>query len=176
MVNMEDYLNLGQKKKKFVAIASPWKRSLAFIIDYLILNSFVLFPFNNLIGKFYSASNLKEMIGLFTNHNTNIKPLIYISTAMTIITVMYFVLLELKYNQTIGKMLMNIYVVDGIDQKVKTSHIKIGQSIARNISVVFLYFLPPIWLLDAVYVYMNKEGQRFCEKLSRTKTVEIAII
>ena len=155
------------KEKIFVGNALIWKRIAAFFIDILILNLIVLFPFRalfqNFIPKDYSFSEAYKLLSSSTNFTSYVTS---VSVVMSILIIMYFYLLEKKTGQTIGKMLLQIYVVGSSDS------LRRWQLLIRNI--VFLPIFPFIllWILDPLFMFFTKTNQRLTEILSKTKVVQ----
>lgn len=158
-------LNLPQEKT-FVGPALIWKRSIAFFIDILIINLIVLFPFGSLfeelIPKGHSFSEAYMVLS-----NISYKGFISsASIAISMLIVLYFFMLERKMGQTIGKRLMNIYVVSDNDS------LKAWQLLVRNIMFIPIFPLILLWILDPLSMFFTKTSQRLSEILSRTKVVE----
>jgi len=144
--------------------ASLWKRVLAYIIDAAIINIIVVWPFQKSIDKLTGGFSIIESYK-FINQNTeiaksNFPALIMLFSIISVLTIAYWAILEYKTGQTIGKMLMKIYVKS--DKKILT----LGQSIARNISKISGILL----LIDCIGIIGNK--QRFLERISNTRVVE----
>jgi uncharacterized RDD family membrane protein YckC len=76
------------------------------------------------------------------------------------LTVAYWAALEYKARQSIGKMIMKIYIKS--DEKMLT----LGQCIIRNISKISGILL----LIDIIGIALN--GQRFLERATKTRVVE----
>ena len=68
--------------------------------------------------------------------------------------------------QTIGKMLMKIYVVSDND------NIKAWQLFTRNLVFIPIFPFVLLWVLDPLFMFFTKTNQRLTEILSKTKTVE----
>ena len=154
--------------------APSWKRVVAFLIDYLIVNSFIVFPFNSLLKKIIKTDDLATIFQMISQNSVNIKALIYVSIFMSIMAFLYFVLLESRFNQTIGKIIMKIQAVD-IMQKPSVP-LGFSKTFKRNLSVLFLYSFPIVTLFDAAYALFNADRQRLFEKISMTKTVSFTEI
>jgi len=166
-------MNLGIKRKTIIMEAPVWKRVLAFLIDYIIINSLIIFPFNNLMEKILNTSDISKILSMISNNNINTSALIYISLFMSIMALLYFAILESKLNQTIGKIIMKIYIINTKNPKERISFF---QAIIRGLGVFLIFTLPIITLLDAAYVYFNKDKQRMLERVSKTKTISAARI
>ena len=158
-------LNLP-KEKTFVGPALIWKRVVAFLIDIIILNLTVLFPFRKLfqgiIPKNYSLS---EAYGILSS-SANYYSIVTISFAMSILIILYFLMLENKMSQTIGKYLMRIHVVSD------NNSLKKWQLLTRNL--IFIPALPFVllWIIDPLFMFFTNTNQRLTEILSKTKVVE----
>ncbi|MFT4297984.1 MAG: hypothetical protein ACMXX5_02220, partial [Candidatus Woesearchaeota archaeon] len=72
-------MELNIKRKLIIIEASTWRRLFAFMIDYIIINSLILFPFNNLIQKMFSAESLPAMISMISSQNINLNAVRIIS-------------------------------------------------------------------------------------------------
>ncbi|HLG23299.1 MAG TPA: RDD family protein [Candidatus Nanoarchaeia archaeon] len=161
-----DDLNLPNGKY-FIANALIWKRIVAFLIDMMIINLVVLFPFkaifSGMVPKGQSFSETLELLSKstqFTNH------LAIVAFIIALFVIMYFYRMEKKMSQTIGKKVLGIYVVSD------TGELKMWQAIVR--SLVFLPAFPFIllWLIDPLFMFFNKSNQRLSEVLSKTRVVE----
>ena len=166
-------VRLNIKMKKIIMTAPTWKRLIAFFIDYIILDAFVLFPFNKLMNQFFGTANFRDIMN-FVSSNSNAGMILWTSFIMSIIAMAYFVILEMKFGQTIGKMIMKIFVID-VDKK-KVDELPFPKAFMRCLGVVFMLIFPVVPIVDFGSVYFNQEGQRFLEKWSRTKTVVITAI
>ena len=158
-------LNLP-KERTFVGPALLWKRIAAFLIDILIINLVVLFPFRsllqNMVPKDYSFS---EAYSLLSTSMGYAKYLSSVSFVISIFIILYFFMMERKMQQTIGKMLMKIYVVS--DDGMKT-----WQVLARNIVFIPIFPFILLWAIDPLFMFFTKTNQRLTEILSRTRVVE----
>ena len=135
-------------------IAPFWKRFIAYILDSLIINLIIVLPFKGILDSVYKGN-------LFQMGFNDIKSAILIITVMSFLTLFYWVLLEYRTQQTIGKYLMNIYVMS---TNKKFSFLQI---VIRNIAKISA----PLLILDVVYMFYNN-NQRYTEKLSETKVME----
>ncbi len=139
---------------KLVA-ANLWKRFLAYVIDFLIINLFISLPFEKYIKNV--SLNL-----LISGDETIFK----ISLVIAGLTLLYFVLLEQITKQTIGKMILNIYVAS------KEKELRLQQTILRNLTKSF----PIVLLVDVLYMFFKKTNQRLFEVFSGTYVVEKGMI
>ena len=159
-------LNLP-KERTFIGPALLWKRIAAFFIDLTIINLFILFPFRrlfqNIIPKDYSFSEAYKLLSTSIDYTKFISS---VSFAMLILVILYFFMMERRMGQTIGKMLMKIYVVSNNNQ------LKAWQLLTRNIVFVPIFPFILLWILDPLFMFFTKTNQRLTEILSRTKVVE----
>ena len=159
-------LNLP-KEKTFIGPALIWKRIAAFFIDIMIINLVVLFPFRalfrNIIPKDYSFSEAYRLLSSSANYTSYISS---VSFVMSMLVILYFLMLERKMSQTIGKMLMRIYVVS--DNK----DLKAWQLLARNLVFLPIFPFVLLWVVDPLFMFFTKTNQRLTEILSKTRVVE----
>ena len=159
-------LNLP-KEREFIGPALLWKRIVAFFIDVTIINLFILFPFRslfqNIIPKDYSFSEAYNLLSTSINYTKFISS---VSFAMLILIILYFFMMERKMQQTIGKMLMKIYVVSDNNQ------LKAWQLLARNLVFIPIFPFVLLWILDPLFMFFTETNRRLTEILSRTKVVE----
>ena len=160
------HLNLP-KERTFIGPALIWKRIAAFFIDMVIINLVVLFPFKrlfqNIIPKDYSFSEAYKFLSSSTNFTSYISS---ISLIMSILIILYFLMLEKKTSQTIGKMLMKIYVVSNND------NLKTWQLLTRSLVFIPIFPFILLWVLDPLFMFFTKTNQRLTEILSKTRVVE----
>ncbi len=159
-------LNLP-KERTFIGPALIWKRIAAFIIDITIINLVVLFPFRSLFRDFmpkdYSFTETYAMLSTSTDYTKFISS---VSIAISILVILYFLFMERKMRQTIGKMIMGIYVASDADS------LKAWQLIARNLVFIPIFPFVLLWIVDPLFMFFTKTNQRLTEILSRTKVVE----
>ena len=170
-------LNLP-KESTFIGPALLWKRIAAFFIDIAIINLVVLFPFRslfqNIVPKDYSFSEAYNLLSS-ANYTSFLTSASFI---MSILIMLYFLMLERKMSQTIGKMLMKVYVVDASENASSRStsdnkELKAWQLLARNLVFIPIFPFVLLWILDPLFMFFTKTNQRLTEVLSRTKVVEV---
>lgn len=157
-------LNLP-KEKIITAPANLIKRLLAFFID-LILISFIISPLENLIRSIIpKTTTYKETLLALTNTQYS-SVLMAVSISIILIAILYFSILEFKINQTVGKMIANLYVVS------ESKSLRYWQCLVRNLFL--LPFLPFVllWIIDPLYAIFTKENKRFSDVLAKTKVIE----
>ncbi|MBI4447638.1 RDD family protein [Candidatus Woesearchaeota archaeon] len=153
-------------KVKMKSVPAPlWKRVMAYIIDLLLLNLVVVPPFQKILKKVVPASpSFKESYQFFLNNNVDMQTILLAAFGLVFFSLLYWVLLEYKLGQTVGKIVMNIYV----KTKGKEQMITPGQSFLRNLPKISSIFIA----LDTAYMLYTKTNQRYFEKLSNTEVVE----
>lgn len=133
----------------------------------LILNLVVFFPFRNLFEDFfpkeYSFSEAYRMMSSSTHFTGYISAIAFV---MFFLVMLYFIMLEKRMGQTIGKMIMKIYIVSDING------LKAWQVIVRNLVFVPVFPFILLWLIDPLFMFFTKTNQRLAEVLSKTKVVE----
>ncbi len=120
------------------------KRAFAFTVDLLLLNLATI-PLALMIGQsllqLASAAVLAGLLYLF-----------------------YFVLMEARYGQTLGKVSADIEVrFEGRE--------KLWGSVVRNLTKAATAFFPLILLLDMVPMLFDEEKRRFTELMAGTRVV-----
>ncbi len=150
----------GSFKAKVLAInkqgltfktAPFWKRAASFVLDLFVLNLLVFTHFQGLFSK-----AVRENIGELT-------PSVYLGVFFaSIISLLYFALLEHYAQQTLGMMLVKLYAVP-----------KPGfwKAVARNLFVLPFFPFTLLWVIEPLHLYFKKK--RFLELLTRTDTVEV---
>ena len=160
-------LNLP-KERTFIGPALLWKRIAAFFIDIIIINLIVLFPFRSLfqgiLPKDYSFSEAYRLLSTSTNYTSFITSVTFV---MSVLVILYFSMMERKMSQTIGKMLMKVYVVSN------NNDLKTWQLLSRNLVFIPVFPFVLLWVLDPLFMFFTKTNQRLSEILSKTKVVEM---
>lgn len=158
-------LNLP-KIKTMKGPAMPYKRILAFMIDFMILNFTVLFPFKSLFeGMVPEDLGFSESLDIMSS--TDMSGLIMSVTFFaSILMILYFTILEKKLGQSIGKILLNIRVESELKEK------KLWQYLVRNLFLIPLFPFILLWILDPLFMLFSKDKKRLSEVLSKTKVVE----
>jgi|ETNmetMinimDraft_2_1059921.scaffolds.fasta_scaffold23329_3 hypothetical protein len=155
------------KERKFTGPASLWKRGLAFMIDMLLIDFVVIFPFRGILSKIMPASVSYSQAYSYLIENPGFaKILSAITVAIGILALIYFSILEWKLNQTVGKILMNIYVVS------VSKELRYWQALVRSLFIIPLFPLVLLWVIDPLVLAFSKTNQRLSEILSKTKTIQ----
>lgn len=158
-------MNLKLPKKRSVkGPASIWKRIFAFIIDFFILNYIIFFPLKKHIIQI-QATSYSEIMELTNNSEITLKITLVFFVA-SFLAIIYFTVLEKKFGQSVGKMLLNINVISDMKQ------MKIWQLLVRNMFLVPIFPFILLWIIDPIFMIANKEKKRLSEILSKTRVIE----
>ena len=152
------------KGKTFFSQASVLKRLIAFLIDiaiiiYIISLPFILIIFIRIVPE---TASISEKINIL--NNSPVAQIVYFF--IFLIVLLYFMRLEMKLNQTPGKILFNLYV------KSQTKDLKYWQLFVRSMFLIPLFPFVLLWIIDPIVMFFTKENQRLSEILSKTKVVE----
>ena len=132
--------------------AALWKRAIAYLIDVLIINAFLIIPFNKALEGY--STSLFEL-------KTPDPAIIQAVIAIVIINLLYWIILEYKVQQTLGKLLLNIFVTSKKKPTIK-------QIIMRNIIKPFTI----LFFIDVRYLLIKRNNQRLFEVFSNTWVIE----
>ncbi|HLC98526.1 MAG TPA: RDD family protein [Candidatus Nanoarchaeia archaeon] len=153
------------KPRLFSVPASPMKRAFAFLIDLLILDLIVFFPFRTVISKIAPDVSFSSLNSLMSNPELT-SFFVAIAFAMGILSILYFAMLEYRIQQTIGKMLFRISV------KSERNTMEFWQCLVRSIFLLPLFPFIVLWVADVLYIFFNQQRQRLLEVVSKTRTME----
>lgn len=159
-------LNLP-KQRTFKGPALMWKRILAFVIDMIIIDFVIGFPFRNVIIKLVPVEGFSENYAYLSTNPTLVSALSLILFMFGMLALLYFAILEYKIGQTIGKMFMNIKVEPDKDQ------LGFLACVLRSMFLLFIFPFILLWIIDPLFILFNKDGRRLSEILSKTRTVEV---
>jgi len=155
----------------FTGNASLIKRVLAFMIDIILLEFLVLTPFKNLFFRIIpDTTNITSLYTYLTNHPELTGKLTTLIMVVSVFVMLYFIILEWRIGQTLGKALVGIKVISLTEPKKKG----IGFFSAIVRSLFLIPFIPFIllWIIEPLVIIFTRTNQRLLEMLSKTKTVE----
>ncbi len=139
-----------------------WKRILAYIIDSIVISFIIVGPMTVSIENKFEELSYTEIFNQFSSlFDTNFWLVMFFSLLFVLI---YWTFLEWKFNQSVGKVIMNLSV-ENVDKKP----LIFSQALIRNISKLSTLVL----LIDFLYMLFNKGDQRYFEKLSNTHVIEV---
>lgn len=138
--------------------ASIWKRIGAYLIDVLIVSLIVfLSAGDKLIPDASEAAFVAETYAAIADSSWS-------SFLFSALTLVYYVLLERKFGQSVGKMVVNIYVVPSIPSVRDVSGFRhIGRC---------MFLIPIFGIADSIAALFTKDNQRLSEMLTKTKVIE----
>jgi uncharacterized RDD family membrane protein YckC len=142
------------------------KRFAALIIDLIILNIFVLGPFSGVFAGISSMDSATQLLESPESRATITGALIMIS----IITMLYYAVLQSKFGQTIGMMIMKIYTGVILGRK-QTRYPTIMEAVLRNLFVVPIAPFLFLWIIEPITMFVDKRGRRLMEIVSKTQTL-----
>ena len=157
-------LNLP-KEKTFTGPALLWKRIAAFFIDMALLGLIVFVPFRGVVASNLPQKSFWESLKSLASPDVA-GYLLPFYIAMSVLTFLYFFMLENKMAQTIGKKAMKIYVVGDNKQ------LKKWQVFVRNLLFIPLFPFDLLVIADPIFMLFTKTNQRLSEILSKTIVVE----
>ena len=146
------------------ANASLLKRLVAFVLDFLIIEMIIVWPFGRFIKPYVVEGSFSSSFNSLLANDAAFQGLYPVIFAITILSIAYFTLFEFYYQQTIGKMLMKLKVIS-LQKKLT-----VNNCIIRSLFIIPFYL---ITFIDIIYVFFNKENQRVLEFLTKTKTVSV---
>tara|TARA_Y100000310_G_scaffold344346_2_gene456608 strand:+ start:11448 stop:11933 length:486 start_codon:yes stop_codon:yes gene_type:complete len=150
--------------KKLLRRSTPaplWRRGIAYLIDISVVTLVVLYPLQKLLDNYTQQGSFTETFTYIQQHPQAVTQLLIISFAITLLTILYWAILDYRIRQTLGKYLVNISVVP------TTKKYTFGQCVMRNITKFSTFLL----LLDLVYLLFRGGNQRYTEVLSKTEVL-----
>jgi len=149
--------------------ASLWRRALAYIIDIFVIQIVIIFPFQKVLkelgGDFAEKGVFQTYSYILSNPDymqAILPKLFMIFAVVSTLSVLYWSILEFKIGQSVGKILLNIYV------KSQKKELTFGQCFLRSVTKISTFPL----ILDTLYLLLSRGNQRFFEKISKTFVVE----
>ena len=146
--------------KKTKIPASKTRRFFAYLIDSLIIDLIIVYPFKDLLKSFNLDFNWNNLSQLTQTGNYGL--LLTIGLSIGILSLLYWTLMEWKLKQTVGKMIFNIKVSS-------EGNLEFWQALVRNISKPINILL----LVDILYMLINKTHLRLFDKLAKTEVIEV---
>lgn len=150
------------KQSIFKGEPTLFRRFIAFVLDILLLNIIVISPFGSIFARMQQPSLVEQYQFLLTNPegmHTVIPILIFIGIMM----VLYFAVFEYFWRQTLGKMIMHLYVES--DQ----NRLTFFQCIIRNMELIPFFPFYVLLIVDPLFLAFGRE--RLSEKISRTRVI-----
>jgi len=145
--------------------ASYWRRLLAFIVDIILCDLFLFSVWDILLIKKIGA-DYSSLYNALINDSGLLVLFYLILGCMTILLLAYFTIFTILCRQTPGMMLFKIRVVS------LTDDLSVGQVFVRNLILIPFFPFSLLWIIDPIHLFFSGQGQRWTEKLSKTKIVQ----
>lgn len=154
------------KQKTIEGPASIIKRTLAFIIDILLINIVIMFPFRDFFSSIPTENLSFAEAFTYLNSPEFQSTTILLSIFSSILSIMYFMILEGKYRQSVGKILMKLRI------KSNTKELTFLQNLGRNMYLIPIFPFIILWIIDPMFILFTKERKRLSEIISKTEVVQ----
>ncbi|MBW2991861.1 RDD family protein [Candidatus Woesearchaeota archaeon] len=150
--------------------ARIWKRAVSFLVDLLIINAIILYPFKKYFRSIIPTTNYQEAVNYVMANPAIIDTMTKIGVMVSIILVLYFSLSVYKTGTSIGKYLFKIRT-KSLDKEMKYWQCLVS-------SLTFILFMPFVilWVVDPLHMLLSEKKQRFMERISKLETVEEVIV
>ncbi len=140
-----------------------WKRAAAFLIDIVIVYFiFFLAVGDQLSDTIPKAASFAQSYAVLVESDNLISSL---SVIYSLLLFIYFLLLERRFGQSIGKMVMKLKVV-GEDP------ITFWRHIGRVMFLIPFFPFILLWLIEPIVMLFTENNRRLGEIVSRTQVVE----
>jgi uncharacterized RDD family membrane protein YckC len=123
------------------------------------------------MGIVGEGSNVLSTYAMLEESDVTLQALSMVFILIVMLAMTYFVLMQYAVGQTLGRMVLNVYVVQQVDDKNLTRP-RFWQCLVRNIFLIPTIPFVLLWIVDPVYFFFAKKGQRLTEWLSKTRVVE----
>lgn len=140
--------------------ASLLKRTFAYLIDVIIVNFVIMWPFKEIID--IKIDNFSETYNILSSTPGLTYKLFMAFLVVGALSILYWAVFEYRLKQSIGKMAMNISV------KPLSGELSFRAAVLRNLSKISSLLL----VLDVVYMIYKKTNQRYLEELSNTEVID----
>lgn len=159
-------MKLNLPKQMMIKAPAPvWKRLLAFFIDFIIIDFFIFASFKKIIRTLVPENSGFSAYSYLAANPEVSNVLIAVSISAGILAMLYFTILEWGLSQTVGKIIMKLYVESDLKQ------LKLWQCLVRSMFIIPVFPFVLLWIVDPVYLFWK--NTRFSEILSKTKTIQL---
>ena len=150
--------------KRVVVNASFLKRGLAVLIDLVIINLVILFPFGRIIRAVVPLDTPRDVIRLFSESTIPDNVLASVTILSMLMTFLYFYLIERRLNQTPGKMMLSI-AIEPVTKKAEIHHFLRAALFVLVLNSMYLI------IIDVGFSLFNQNNQRLGEYLTGSRVV-----
>jgi len=145
---------------RFNMPASLLKRTFAYLIDVIVVNFVIMWPFKEIIN--IKTDNFSETYNILASTPGLTYKLFLSFLVIGTLSILYWAVFEYRIKQSIGKMIMNISV------KPLSGELSFRAAVLRNLSKISSLLLA----FDVAYMLYKKTNQRYLEELSNTEVIE----
>ncbi len=138
--------------------APLWKRIVAYLIDGVVL-SIILSPLRPLDTNYTSLS---AFISHLTSSTFFTFQFMFVLLLISLLSLIYWALLEYRFHQTLGKYFMNLLV------RSEGKTLTLSQCLLRNVAKLSKVLL----LADTLYMFFSHQSQRYSETLAKTEVIQ----
>ena len=163
---MATELDLPKKRTHLLDVSLP-KRTLAFLIDLIILDFFIMSVYSLSIKKLLPNVPFSELVSYLQVTPIILTKIILLLTLLGLTILTYFVYLQHKLSQTIGMHVFKLFVVSSDKKK---GELTLSQLIIRNLYLLPFFPFVLFWVIEPIYLAIY--NKRLLEKWSNTKLVE----
>jgi uncharacterized RDD family membrane protein YckC len=151
-----------------------WKRTFSLIIDLLIINLVIIYPFKNSLVKYFGSMTIASSIA--AADQTMPMSIYWILFIISLLALLYFTFFEYFLGASPGQMLLRIKVVsiDAIKSKNSknsgsSESISFWRALLRNCFILPFFPFYVFWIIEPIYLAFYRE--RFLERITQTQTV-----
>jgi uncharacterized RDD family membrane protein YckC len=160
------------EKRVFIGPATLWKRMLAFILDLIILDFFVVAAFRGVMTRVAGdTTGFMATVRKLGENSLQLQAITMMFMIIVMLAMTYFVLLQYATGQTLGCMLLSIHIVFAQGEN-EFERPRFWQCLVRNLFMIPTLTFVLLWAAEPVYFFAARKGQRLTEWMSRTKVVE----
>jgi uncharacterized RDD family membrane protein YckC len=145
-------------------VVSFWKRALALLIDLMVINLVIIYPFRGIFARYFSNMSILQSVSV--NIETVPSNIYFALFFISLLALLYFSFFDYYLGQSPGKMLLKIKV---ISLKERSGKIGLWSALLRNCWILPFFPFYVFWIIEPIYLAFYKEG--FLERITFTKTV-----
>jgi uncharacterized RDD family membrane protein YckC len=143
--------------------AGVLKRLLAFLIDLVVLNLVVVYPFRALIARLIPAGSIGELASALESSPGVLNQLNFVYITIGVLLYIYFTISESRLQQSLGKMLLGLQVKSGKESP------SFWQIAVRNLFLLPVFPFVLLWLIDPLTLIFTK--RRLSDIISKTSVI-----
>ena len=148
---------------------SALRKTLAFVLDLMIINLFIIPGFRGVLAKLVPAVGFREVFSFYNTMMSNpgtMTALTFVSILLSFYILLYFSLSEYIAGSTIGMAMLNMRVT-----ATDNGRISLFKSLIRNIFCIPFFPFILIWIADPLFLVIKGSGQRMTEYFTKTMVV-----